>query len=138
MYIYIYIYIFIYIYIHIYYKLYFQQVNRLRVDNYAYLQCADFLEHVHIFFFITIASKQVETSKKLFTDFPGLVDQTTCHLHSSKLDYLKHLSRRLIILSMCLFLYRWKELNISETLIMNIKRLLEELHSIQVHFLDIV
>ena len=39
---------------------------------------------------------------------------------------------------MCLFLYRWKELNIPETLITNIKRLLEELHSIQARFLNII
>ena len=39
---------------------------------------------------------------------------------------------------MCLFLYRWKELNIPETLITNIRKLLEELHSIEACFLNII
>ena len=68
------------------------------------------------------------------------MDQATRHLHSSNLNILEHLSRRLDdslnVLNM--FLSRCEELNISETLTTNIRRLLKELHSILTSTLNVI
>ena len=42
-----------------------------------------------------MAGEQVETLEQFFTELPVLVDQATRHLHSSNLNLLEHLSRRL-------------------------------------------
>ena len=79
-----------------------------------------------------MAGEQVETLEQFFTELPVLVDQATHHLHSSNLNLLEHLSRSfddsLNVLN--IFLSRCEELNIPETLPTNIRKLLEELHSI--------
>ena len=92
------------------------------------------------FSLIIMAGEQVETLEQFFTELPVLVDQATRHLHSSNLNLLEHLSRRLddSLNVLNIFLSRCEELNISEVLTTNIRRLLEELHSIHTSILNIV
>ena len=68
------------------------------------------------------------------------MDQATCHLHSSNLNLLEHLSRRLddSFNVLNVFLSRCEELNMSENLTTNIRRLLEELHSIHTRIFHII
>ena len=92
------------------------------------------------FSLITIAGEQVETLEQFFTELPVLVDQATRHLHISYLNLLEHLFRRLddSLNVLDVFFNRCKELNIPETLTTNIRRLLEELHSIHTRILNII
>ena len=93
-----------------------------------------------LFSLIIMAGEQVETLEQFFTKIPVLVDQVTRHLHSSNLNLLEHLSRRVddSLNELNIFLNRCEELNISETLTTNIRGLLQELHSIHTSILNII
>ena len=77
------------------------------------------------FSLIIMAGEQVETLEQFFTELPVLVDQATRHLHSSNLNLLEHLSRRLddSLNVLNIFLSKCEELNMSETLTTNIRSL---------------
>ena len=57
-----------------------------------------------------MAGEPVETWEKHFTELPILVDQATCHVHSSNLNHLEYLSIHLDdspnVLN--IFLSRWE------------------------------
>ena len=97
---------------------------------------ADFLEHVHVVF----SHHFGWWTSWNFGAIPLLVDQATCHLQSSNLNLLEHLSRRLddSFNVLNIFLSRCEELNMSENLTTNIRRLLEGLHSIHTRIFIII
>ena len=68
------------------------------------------------------------------------MDQATRHLHSSNLNVLEHLSRRLddSLNVLNTFLSKCGELNILETFTTNVRSLLEELYSIHTCNLNII
>ena len=68
------------------------------------------------------------------------MDQATRHLHSSNLNVLEHLSRRLddSLNVLNTFLSKCGELNIRETFTTNVRCLLEELYSIHTRNLNII
>ena len=86
-----------------------------------------------------MAGEQVETLEQFFTELPVLVGQATRHLYSSNLNLLEHLSRRLddSLNVLNIFFSRCEELNIPVTFTTNIRKLLEELHSIHRRIVNI-
>ena len=123
----------------IFYKSFVQQVMCLRVDSCTYLR-ADFLEQVHVFFSHHYVCWTSRNFREIFPESPVLVDQATRHLQNSNPNLLEHLSRRLddCLNVVNVFLSRYEELNIPETLTTNIRRFVEELCSIHTHILNVI
>ena len=98
----------------------------------AYLRAQIFWSTGMHFCLITMAGEQVETLEQIYTELPKLVGLPTCHLHTSNLKLLDHLSSHLdySLNVVNIFLSRCEELNIPETLTTKIRRFLEELYSI--------
>ena len=101
---------------------------------------ADFLEQVPVFFSHHYVCWTSRNFGEIFPESPVLADQATRHLQNSNPNLLEHLSRRLddCLNIVNIFLSRYEELNIPETLTTNIRRLVEELCSIHTHILNII
>ena len=91
------------------------------------------------FSLITMAGKKIETWKQFYRT-SRISEPSNTSSSQQNLNLLEHLSRRLddSLNVLNIFLSRCEELNIPETLTMNIRRLLEDPHSIRRRIVNII
>ena len=116
----------------------YAHIYNIYIYSCANLHVQSFWSTCMHFSLITMAGKKIETWEQFYRNSRISEPSNTSSLQQN-LNLLEHLSRRLddSLNVLNIFLSRCEELNIPETLTTNIRRLLEELHSIHRRILHI-